>query len=293
MGSSVGGGLKADSRALHSGVAGGVRSSRRSVIAKEADTSSLDPLRRFSDRVDDYVRYRPGYPKEVIRLLRAKGGLSETSVVADVGAGTGIFTKLLLETGAAVVAVEPNDAMREAAEDQFHGCGNFRSVKGSAEATGLPDGSVSLITCAQAFHWFKPVETRGEFLRILTGGGCCAMIWNTAILDASEFAVGYERIKEEFGTDFRHVRHDYIENTGRFDTFFGKGNWEKQEFGNSQTLDLRGLKGRLLSSSYAPKEGHVRHKAMMAELEDLFRRCSKDGVVRMEYKTEVFLGRLA
>jgi SAM-dependent methyltransferase len=254
---------------------------------------NLDPLHRFSDRVDDYVRYRPGYPVELIQFLGAKAGLSGSSVVADIGAGTGIFTRLLLATGAKVLAVEPNDAMRRAAELEFLSRPNFESVKGTAEATTLGDGSVSLITCAQAFHWFDPVATRREFRRILRPEGSCAIIWNTSITDASEFAVGYERLKDEFGTDMQRVRHEHIEKTGRFDGFFGVGNWEMRGFGNSQTLDFKGLKGRLLSSSYAPKEGHPQYDAMMAALGNLFDRCQKDGRVRMEYMTEAFVGRFA
>jgi SAM-dependent methyltransferase len=213
-------------------------------------------------------------------------------VVADVGSGTGIFTRLLLGTGARVLAVEPNDPMRAAAEQDLRGFANFESVRGTAEATGLPDASVSLVTSAQAFHWFDPEGTRREFGRILGRGGSCAVIWNTSIVDASEFALGYERIKEEFGTDFQRVRHESIESSGRFDAFFGAGTWTREDFENSQTLDLAGLKGRLLSSSYAPKEGHPRHPAMIAALEALFERCRKDNLIRMEYRTKVFLGRL-
>jgi SAM-dependent methyltransferase len=247
-------------------------------------------LRRFSDRVDDYVRYRPRYPDEVVRFLGAKAGLSATGAVADIGSGTGIFTSMLVRTGAVVFAVEPNDAMRAAAEAELRGSPNFRSVRGTAEATGLSDGAVSLITCAQAFHWFEPAATRREFGRILSRGGWCSAIWNTAKTGGSAFAAGYERIKEEFGTDFQRVRHETVEKSGRFDAFFGAGNWGKAEFENHQTLDLEGLKGRLLSSSYAPKEGQPRHREMIAALERLFDRCQEGGAVRMDYATEVFFG---
>jgi len=263
------------------------------VTASASESGDLNPLRRFSDRVEDYVRYRPGYPAGVIRALCARAGLAETKAVADVGSGTGIFTGLLLGTGARVFAVEPNDAMRHAAETEFRARPNFMSVKGTAEATGLEDHSVSLVTCAQAFHWFDPALARLEFRRILVPDGWCALIWNTAIVGGSDFAVGYERIKEEFGTDFQRVRHENIEKTGRFGAFFGAGGWERQIFENSQTLDFVGLKGRLLSSSYAPKEGHARYGEMMAALRELFDRCRSGGVVRMDYKTELFLGRPA
>jgi len=253
---------------------------------------SLDPLGRFSDRVGDYVRYRPSYPAAAIAFLGSRIGLSGASTVADVGSGTGIFTGLLLATGAHVLAVEPNDAMRSAAEVQFAGRRNFTSVRGAAEATGLADRSVSLVTCAQAFHWFDVAAARREFSRILSPGGWCALVWNTSVIGKSEFAVGYERIKEEFGTDFRTIRLEAFEREGRFDAFFGPGKWEKETFANFQSLDLAGLRGRLLSSSYAPKAGQPGHEGMMTALDQLFERCQKDGAVRMDYDTEVFFGRL-
>ena len=255
------------------------------------DTPGLNPLLRFSDRVGDYVLYRPGYPADLIRFLRERAGLVPACAVADVGSGSGIFTRLLLQAGARVFAVEPNDAMRAAAESALRGEPDFASVKGTAEATGLADRSVSLVTCAQAFHWFDAARARGEFVRILAPGGWCALVWNTALVDASDFAAGYEKIKEEFGTDFTRVRHETLGKAGRFETFFGAGRWERRVFANSQTLDFAGLRGRLLSSSYAPREGHPRHPAMLVALRELFDRCQQGGCVRMDYETELFLGR--
>jgi SAM-dependent methyltransferase len=266
---------------------------KRSRVTSAPDSNDLAPLRRFSDRVEDYVRHRPGYPHGVIGLLSERAGLSGASTVADVGSGTGIFTRLLLGTGARVFAVEPNDAMRSRAEEEFRACANFVSVPGSAEATGLGDRSVSLVTCAQAFHWFDAESARREFARILAPGGWCALIWNTPLAEGTDFAVGYERIKVEFGTDFQRVRHENIGKAGRFDAFFGAGGWKRERLENSQTLDYEGLKGRLLSSSYAPNAGHPRHGAMLAALQELFDRCRRGGVVRMDYTTEVFLGRPA
>jgi SAM-dependent methyltransferase len=263
------------------------------VITSLSDPDDPNPLGRFSDRVDDYVRHRPSYPAGVIGLLRERTGLTGASFVADVGSGTGIFTRLLLDTGARVSAVEPNDAMRAAADAAFRGRANFTSVKGTAEATGLGDHSVALVTCAQAFHWFDAARARREFSRILVPEGWCALIWNTPLAAGTDFAAGYEGIKEEFGTDFKRVRHENIEKTARFDAFFGAAAWKRECIENSQTLDLEGLKGRLLSSSYAPNAGHPRHGAMMTALDDLFRRCEKGGVVRMDYTTEVFLGQLS
>lgn len=257
------------------------------------ETTSLDPLTRFSDRVDDYVRYRPSYPAEVIAFLRAQGGLGPACVVADIGAGTGIFTGLLLDTGARVIGVEPNDAMRAAAEGEFRGRPNFTSAKGSAEATGLADQSVSLVTCAQAFHWFEPTATRREFRRILRPNGHCAVLWNTAVVGNSAFGLGYEALKLEFGTDFQRIRHEKIDKTERFDAFFGAGNWVRRDFANNQTLTFESLRGRLLSSSYAPKAGHPRFEAMIAVLQTLYDRCQTGGLIQAEYQTEVYLGHFA
>ncbi len=254
-------------------------------------TPPSDPLQRFSDRVDDYVRYRPSYPVGVTAFLQSQAGLGGSSIVADIGAGTGIFTRLLLETGARVIAVEPNDAMRAAAESEFRGHAGFASANGSAEATGLAGQSVSLITCAQAFHWFEPVGTRREFSRILRPGGGCAVLWNTAVVGTSPFGLGYEALKVEFGTDFQRIRHEAIDKTERFDAFFGAGRWIHRDFANPQTLDFTHLKGRLLSSSYAPKPGHPRHEPMIAALQELFERCAQRGVIQVEYRTEVYFGR--
>jgi SAM-dependent methyltransferase len=262
-------------------------------MTSPSDLFGLDPLNRFSDRVEDYVKYRPTYPASLIRFLEKHANLSPGTAVADVGAGTGIFTGLLLDAGARVFAVEPNDAMRKAAEDAFAANPAFTSQKGTAEATGLPTFSVSLVTCAQSFHWFRPDEARIEFLRILSATGLCALIWNTAVIDQSEFAIGYEKVKQEHGTDFKLVRHESTPRPAQRDELFGKGGWQRHVFDNHQLLELPGLKGRLLSSSYAPNRGSPGYLPMIAALEDLFARTQKDGVVRMDYETELYLGRPA
>jgi SAM-dependent methyltransferase len=253
--------------------------------------TELNSLSRFSDRVQDYVRYRPSYPASVIEFLREQAGLAADVTVADVGAGTGIFTRLLLDAGARVYAVEPNDAMRVAAESDLGNRAGFISVKGTAESTNLMDRSVFLVTCVQAFHWFDAAAARGEFLRILRPRGQCALIWNTSILEG-KFALGYEEIKSKFGTDFQRVRHESLKNGEIFGLFFGSEGWVKHTFENAQMLDWEGLKGRLLSSSYAPKEGHSSHGPMLVALKTLFDRCQKNGIVRMEYETELYMGRL-
>src|ERR1700744_6179959 len=123
---------------------------------------SNDSTKRFTDRVSNYVKYRPGYPEEVVDHLEKECHLSAQSAIADVGAGTGIFTKLLLEKGYQVYAVEPNDAMREEADRQLSHFPGYHSMTGTADRTGLSAQSMELIVCAQAFHWFNTAETKAE-----------------------------------------------------------------------------------------------------------------------------------
>jgi SAM-dependent methyltransferase len=255
-------------------------------------SGELNPLGRFSDRVADYVRYRPSYPPALLAALQAQAGLGPAAAVADIGSGTGLFTRLLLEVAGRVYGVEPNGPMRAAAEADLGDCPGFCSVPGTAEATGLPDHSVTLVTCAQAFHWFDPVAARREFQRILTPMGHCALIWNTTVV-TGDFALGYEEIKDRFGTDFKAIRHEHLTTAGRFESFFGPAGWQRSAFANAQVLDWPGLKGRLLSSSYAPPPGHAGHAPMLAALQALFDRSQAGGVVRMEYTTELFLGRFS
>jgi len=265
-----------------------LQTGNRNAMAK----SDFNSLGRFSSRVGDYVRYRPSYPAALADFLKERASLGPGVVVADVGSGTGIFTRLLLQAGAEVFAVEPNDDMRAAAEAEFGAELRFTSVKGTAEVTGLKDASVALATCAQAFHWFDPVKTRHEFRRILVPDGWCALVWNTAVR-RGEFAEGYEEIKGSFGTDFQEIRHENIKASERFGAFFGPGGWKRHVFENFQVLDWDGLKGRLMSSSYAPAAGQPGHEPMIAALRALFERCQRGGTVRMEYETELYLGRFS
>jgi SAM-dependent methyltransferase len=253
----------------------------------------LNPTQRFTDRVGNYVLYRPSYPEALIDHLAETCRIGNGTCIADIGSGTGIFTKLLLGTGATVHAVEPNAAMREAAEGILGSLAGFRSVAGTAESTGLGDHSVSLVTCAQAFHWFDPLAASLEFRRILSPAGSCALVWNTMNPTGSAFAVGYEAIKARFGTDFGRVRHENLKATTVFEDFFGNREWRRVVFENSQVLDFPGLKGRLLSSSYAPKENDPRHEPMLDALKELFGRCEQQGQVRMEYETELYLGHIS
>jgi SAM-dependent methyltransferase len=248
----------------------------------------LDPTRRFSDRVANYTRYRPGYPEALVRELQGSAGVTAASVVADVGSGTGISTELFLRFGCEVFAVEPNAEMRHAAEEQLAGYPGFHSVAAPAERTTLPDASVDLVAAGQAFHWFDVERTRDEFARILRRGGPVCLFWNTRRTDDTPFASAYERLLLRFGTDYREVDHRNVDATvlGRFFA----GPYRRNVFANSQTFDLDGLTGRLLSSSYVPPPGHPDHAPMLEALAAIFAKHAEGGRVRFSYDTELYVG---
>jgi SAM-dependent methyltransferase len=248
--------------------------------------NSPSPEQRFSDRVENYIRYRPGYPPELLRWL--EGGLSPESVIADIGSGTGISSGLFLKAGYRVIGVEPNAAMREAAERLLAGYSGFRSVDGSAQVTTLEDESVDLIVAAQAFHWFDTPEARVEFRRILRPGGRIALIWNERRLEGSPFLCGYEALLLRYGTDYAAIRHENV-GADSLAGLFIRG-YSTHAFPHSQVFDFEGLKGRLLSCSYAPAAGHPGHEPMMAELRRLFDRHQVDGKVALDYVARVHLG---
>jgi SAM-dependent methyltransferase len=244
-----------------------------------------DPTRRFTNRVENYVKYRPGYPKEMLELFCDEMGLTPASVVADVGSGTGISARVFLENGNTVYGVEPNDAMRAGAEEFLKDYPNFRSVNGRSDATGLAADSVDLVIAAQAFHWFDLEPTRVEFQRILRTLGSIALIWNERQLDSNAFLAEYEQFLLKHASDYRNVRH---ENTGHDELyeFFG-GDFSSRKFRNSQVLDFEGLKGRVVSSSYMPAEGDMGYEPMIEELRSLFAKHQERGKIEILYDTNV------
>ncbi len=177
-----------------------------------------DATQRFSSRVSNYVRYRPGYPSAVLELLKHDCRLTPSAVIADVASGTGIFTRLLLENGNRVFAVEPNPEMRQAAEELLAGFPKFTSVSGSAEATTLAEHGVDFVTAAQAAHWFDREKARREFVRILKPGGWAVLLWNERLTDTTPFLRDYEKLLLTFATDYQEVRHERT--TGEIDLFF-------------------------------------------------------------------------
>jgi ubiquinone/menaquinone biosynthesis C-methylase UbiE len=249
-----------------------------------------DTIERFSNRVTNYVKYRPGYPSEILQVFRAEMNLTENSVVADIGSGTGISAKVFLGNGNRVFGVEPNAAMRAAAEEFLKDFPKFTSVDGTAENTNLPDNSVDLVVAAQAFHWFDKDKTPAEFRRISRGSGFVALIWNERQLDTNDFLRAYEELLKKYGTDYEKVRHDNLDKAV-FEKSF-QAEFSSKTFLNAQTLDFDGLRGRMLSSSYMPAETDARFAPLINDLQRLFDKYAESGKIQILYSTNIFYTRL-
>lgn len=246
-------------------------------------------LTRFSDRVEDYVKYRPGYPPAVMEALRTHCGLTPSAVIADIGSGPGNFARLLLENGNEVFAVEPNAEMRTAGQQLLGSFANYHSQAGKAEATGLADASVDFVTAAQAFHWFDLPRARKEFRRILRHDGWVVLLWNERLIDATAFLRDYEALLLKYGSDYKEVRH---ENAYRTIADFFDGKQQELRFENSQLFDFDGLRGRLLSSSYAPAGDSPMREPMLRDLQVLFDKHSESGHVSFDYEVRMYFGHL-
>ena len=249
-----------------------------------------DATQRFSSRVENYVRFRPGYPPEVLELLQRECGLAPDSVIADIASGTGIFTRMLAENGNRVFGVEPNDKMRRAGERLLESYSGFSSIAGTAEATTLPDHIVDIVAAAQAAHWFDREKARREFVRILKPGGWLVLLWNERRTDSTPFLREYEHLLLSYGTDYQEVRHERT--TAEIADFFSPSPFRSRNLEMRQEVDYTGLEGRLLSSSYTPTSDHANYDTMLRELRRIFDAHQIDDRVSLEYNTLVYYGRL-
>jgi len=248
-----------------------------------------DATQRFSSRVENYVRFRPGYPPEVFELLQRECGLAPDSVIADIASGTGIFTRMLAENGNRVFGVEPNDKMRRAGERLLESYSGFTSIAGTAEATTLPDHIVDIVAAAQAAHWFDREKARREFVRILKPGGWLVLLWNERRTDSTPFLREYEHLLLAYGTDYQEVRHERT--TAEIADFFSPSPFRSRNLEMRQEVDYTGLEGRLLSSSYTPTSDHANYDTMLRELRRIFDAHQIDDRVSLEYNTLVYYGR--
>jgi len=245
-----------------------------------------DTVDRFSNRIANYVKYRPDYPREIVGFLADNCRLTADSVIADIGCGPGISSKMFLENGNRVFGAEPNEGMRDAAIKYLAEFSNFTPVDGSAEATTLRDASIDMAVAAQAFHWFDPAKARAEFRRILRPGGHIVLMWNERQLDTTPFLVKYEEFLLRYATDYSKVRHENVDSL-KLDSFFQNA-YGSAVFENVQVFDFDGLKGRMFSSSYMPNEAEPIAEAMVDELYSLFAKHSENDRINVFYDTRVY-----
>lgn len=244
-----------------------------------------DNTKRFFDRVTDYIKYRPNYPEEIAYILERETKLNITKKIADIGSGTGISSLLFLKRNYSVIGVEPNKEMRNAAEQILSDYKKFKSVEGTAENTNLPDKSVDLIFSGQAFHWFDKEKSKIEFGRILKDNGNLVLVWNSRSTKSS-FQKEYEKALLDNIEEYKFVNHRNISESEISNFFFPK-TMNKICIDNKQVLDMQGLKGRLLSSSYCPKSGDV-HNKLMEKIEQIFRKYQVNNEIEFEYETQIY-----
>jgi SAM-dependent methyltransferase len=245
---------------------------------------------RFSNRVNDYVKYRPGYPTQIIDFLQQQFSLSTDKLIADIGAGTGISTALFLDAGYRVIAVEPNEPMREKSIELLGNWPGFKAQNGTAEDTRLPTAGIDAVIAGQAFHWFDAKKTRIEFERILKPGGIIALIWNER-RTGSAFEKDYDQLIIKHGKDYVQVDHRNID-AEHIAEFFTPQPYQLKTFYNEQVFDFDGLKGRLSSSSYMPIKGDEGYQPMINDLKILFDKYQHNGTITIQYDTNVYVGQV-
>lgn len=250
----------------------------------------MDYKQRFSNRVENYIKYRPGYPDEIIPSLQLEIGLTYEDIIADIGSGTGLSAKLFLEHGNTVYGVEPNEPMRKAAEGFLSEYNNFISIHGSSEASNLKDNSIDLIVCAQAFHWFDRRKTKAEFQRIANDGAHLCLIWNDR-KDTDSFQIAYEKLIQTYAIDYNEMTHRNITNEIISD-FYAPNNFKKFVFTYEQQFDLEGLIGRIISSSYMPNENDVNFPQLRNAIVNLFNDYKQNEIVTFAYNTILYIGRI-
>jgi SAM-dependent methyltransferase len=249
------------------------------------------PAARFSDRAEDYAKYRPHYSPEVVQALQQACDLRPEHLIADVGCGPGLLAEIFLDNGNRVIGVEPNREMRRAGENYLAAYPNVSMVDGSAEFTTLPDASVDFVVAGQAFHWFRPDETRIEFARIVKPGGWAVLVWHDRNVDSTPFLRAYEAFIRCHSIDYEQVTHKYLASYAALERFFAPNQMQLIQQRNQQQLDFDGLHGRLLSSSYIPKSGE-HYEAILRALPQLFSSHAAGGHVVLHYDTKIYFGHL-
>lgn len=242
---------------------------------------------RFTGRVENYAKYRPSYPEQIIPLLEKKIGFDPFKDIADIGCGTGFLSRVFLNNGNIVFGVEPNREMRDMAEKLLSKFINFLLIEGTAEDTKLASKSVDIITVGQAFHWFDLKKAKPEFRRILRDNGHVVLVWNER-KNSTQFMKVYNKLMKTLKKEYE-LAEKKIADTQMLKSFFGKSGYKAHTFANYQMLDMNGLKGRVQSVSYIPTEGEA-FVNIMNTLKEIFDRYNNGGMVKLEYTTRIYIG---
>ena len=250
-----------------------------------------DTVSRFSNRARDYAKYRPHYSPEVVQALQQACGLRPEHVIADIGCGPGLLAEVLLQNGNRVIGVEPNPEMREAGRQYLAKFTNCSMIDGSAENTTLADASVDFVVAGQAFHWFRPEQARTEFLRILKPAGWTVLVWHDRDTQSTAFLRAYDDFLRKYSIDYQQVNHKTVASVDVITRFFAPNSVQCITQQTQQHFDFDGLRGRLLSSSYVPREGAAA-EAMLQKLPELFSKYAENGQVVLEYETRIYYGHL-
>ena len=244
---------------------------------------------KFTDKAEVYAKYRPSYPLEYIEYLVSDAGLNEDCIIADIGSGTGILSRQLLERGFTVIGVEPNDDMRTVAEQTLKTYSRFISIEATAENTTINDNSLDIVTVAQAFHWFDLKQFRLECQRFLKQDGRVALVWNSR--DASsDINKESADVCQKYCPNFIGFSGGMEETPIAFQQFFKDGKYDFKYFRNDLQFNLIGFLGRYLSASYSPKKTDKEYNPFITALSDLFEKYSNNGEIVIPNITRSYLG---
>ena len=261
--------------------------------SKVIKPENLNPTKRFSNRVLDYIKYRPSYPEQIFKeIINPILNNNDDPVVADLGSGTGIFSKLILDNTIAkkLYCVEPNKEMREAAESLLGSYDKNRliSINGTGEVTTLNNNTCDLVTSAQAFHWFKIREAKDEIKRILKSNGNLFLVWNIRN-DDTPCLKSYDKLMIKYSKEYESV---YVRTIDKKDLDVIYDHYNEKCFPHKQTFDLEGFLGRLRSSSWCPESNSKDFEILMSEMTNLFNQYQVDGRVEFLYNTKCYNGKI-